>query len=238
MRRRSDGQPAAGDAARASRPDVRASSRCVAGVAFLRRLDAWSGLLVGPVRSRHRRRSSAIGRVAPAVPRTSESNLSATDEAILWQLRAPRVVLGAARRRDARARGRRLPGRLPQPARRPVPARRRRRRRPRRDARDRLRRHGRRVVRPAAARRVRSAPRSASPARTCSASSAGGGRSPAALVLAGVTVVAFLTAMQTFVQQQHSQSLQEVYSWILGRLDTRAGTTCCSSRRTSSSARP
>src|SRR5205823_1206592 len=30
----------------------------------------------------------------------------------------------------------------------------------------------------------------------------------------------FLTAMQTFVQQQHSQSLQEVYSWILGRLDT------------------
>ena len=50
--------------------------------------------------------------------------------------------------------------------------------------------------------------------------SAGGGRSPAALVLAGVTVVSFLTAIQTFVQQQHSQSLQEVYSWILGRLDT------------------
>jgi len=50
--------------------------------------------------------------------------------------------------------------------------------------------------------------------------SAGGGRSPATLVLAGVTVVAFLTAIQTFVQQQHSQSLQEVYSWILGRLDT------------------
>jgi iron complex transport system permease protein len=50
--------------------------------------------------------------------------------------------------------------------------------------------------------------------------SAGGGRSPAALVLAGVTVVAFLTAVQTFVQQQHAQSLQEVYSWILGRLDT------------------
>jgi cobalamin transport system permease protein len=50
--------------------------------------------------------------------------------------------------------------------------------------------------------------------------SAGGGRSPAALVLAGVTVVSFLTAIQTFIQQQHSQSLQEVYSWILGRLDT------------------
>jgi cobalamin transport system permease protein len=50
--------------------------------------------------------------------------------------------------------------------------------------------------------------------------SAGGGRSPAALILAGVTMVCFLTAMQTFIQQQHSQSLQEVYSWILGRLDT------------------
>jgi iron complex transport system permease protein len=51
-------------------------------------------------------------------------------------------------------------------------------------------------------------------------SSAGGGRSPAALILAGVTVASFLTAMQTFVQQQHSDSLQEVYSWILGKLDT------------------
>ncbi len=50
--------------------------------------------------------------------------------------------------------------------------------------------------------------------------SAGGGRSPAALVLAGVTVVSFLTAIQTFIQQQHTQSLQQVYSWILGRLDT------------------
>ena len=30
--------------------------------------------------------------------------------------------------------------------------------------------------------------------------------------------MSFLTAIQTFVQQQHSQSLQEVYSWILGRL--------------------
>ncbi len=50
--------------------------------------------------------------------------------------------------------------------------------------------------------------------------SAGAGRTAAALILAGVTMSAFLTAIQTFVQQQHSQSLQEVYSWILGRLDT------------------
>jgi iron complex transport system permease protein len=51
--------------------------------------------------------------------------------------------------------------------------------------------------------------------------SAGGGRGGvAALALAGVTVAAFLTAVQTFVQQQHSDTLQAVYSWILGRLDT------------------
>jgi iron complex transport system permease protein len=51
-------------------------------------------------------------------------------------------------------------------------------------------------------------------------SAGSGGHSAAALVLAGVTVVAFLTAVQTFIQQQHQQSLQEIYSWILGRLDT------------------
>jgi len=50
--------------------------------------------------------------------------------------------------------------------------------------------------------------------------SAGPGRSPAALILAGVTVAAFLTAVETFVQQQHSETLREVYSWILGRVDT------------------
>src|SRR5262249_46320356 len=49
--------------------------------------------------------------------------------------------------------------------------------------------------------------------------SAGAGRTATTLILAGVTVMSFLTAVQTFVQQQHSESLQEVYSWILGRLD-------------------
>jgi len=38
------------------------------------------------------------------------------------------------------------------------------------------------------------------------------------IVLAGVAVAALLTAIQTFVLQQHTQSLQDVYSWILGRL--------------------
>jgi iron complex transport system permease protein len=48
--------------------------------------------------------------------------------------------------------------------------------------------------------------------------SAGRGSAGATLVLAGVTVASFFTAVQTFVQQQHSDTLQEVYSWILGRL--------------------
>ena len=49
---------------------------------------------------------------------------------------------------------------------------------------------------------------------------AGTGRGPAALALAGVTVASFLTAVQTFVLQQNSDTVQAVYSWILGRLGT------------------
>jgi iron complex transport system permease protein len=48
--------------------------------------------------------------------------------------------------------------------------------------------------------------------------SAGRGSGGATLVLAGVTVASFFTAVQTYVQQQHSDTLQEVYAWILGRL--------------------
>jgi iron complex transport system permease protein len=46
--------------------------------------------------------------------------------------------------------------------------------------------------------------------------SAGGAHATGTLILAGVTVAAFLTAMQTFVQQQHTQTLRQVYSWLLG----------------------
>ncbi len=42
----------------------------------------------------------------------------------------------------------------------------------------------------------------------------------ATLVLAGVAVTSFFTAVQTFVQQQNSDSLRAVYSWILGRIGT------------------
>lgn len=47
-----------------------------------------------------------------------------------------------------------------------------------------------------------------------------GGRSPATLLLAGVAIAAFLTAIQTYLQQQHVATIREVYSWILGRLTT------------------
>jgi len=50
--------------------------------------------------------------------------------------------------------------------------------------------------------------------------SAGAARGTAAYVLAGVTVTSFFTALQTFFQQRHAETLQAVYSWILGRLDT------------------
>jgi iron complex transport system permease protein len=46
--------------------------------------------------------------------------------------------------------------------------------------------------------------------------SVGAARTSGTLILAGVTVAAFMTAAQTFVQQQHAQTLQSVYSWLLG----------------------
>jgi iron complex transport system permease protein len=46
----------------------------------------------------------------------------------------------------------------------------------------------------------------------------GGRSSGTSVVLAGVAVAAIFTAVQTFLQQQHAQDLQAVYSWILGSL--------------------
>lgn len=49
----------------------------------------------------------------------------------------------------------------------------------------------------------------------------GGGRSStASLILAGVAVASFLTALQTYVQQRNQDTIRQVYSWILGRLST------------------
>jgi iron complex transport system permease protein len=47
-----------------------------------------------------------------------------------------------------------------------------------------------------------------------------GGSGTTTLILAGVTVAAFLTAVQTYVQQQNAETVQEVYGWILGQLET------------------
>ncbi|MDX1448607.1 MAG: iron ABC transporter permease [Acidimicrobiia bacterium] len=49
---------------------------------------------------------------------------------------------------------------------------------------------------------------------------AAGGRSGPAIILAGVAVAAFLTATQTYLQQRNTDTLREVYVWILGRLST------------------
>jgi len=52
----------------------------------------------------------------------------------------------------------------------------------------------------------------------------GGGQSSTVIVLAGVAVAAFFSAAQTFVQQWFDDSLQAVYSWLLGRLSTNGWT--------------
>lgn len=48
----------------------------------------------------------------------------------------------------------------------------------------------------------------------------GGRRTGATLILSGVAVAAFFTAMQTYVQQQNADTIRQVFSWILGRLGT------------------
>jgi iron complex transport system permease protein len=46
------------------------------------------------------------------------------------------------------------------------------------------------------------------------------GRNPTTLILAGVAVASFLTAIQTYVQQRQTGSMRQIYSWLLGRLVT------------------
>ena len=47
-----------------------------------------------------------------------------------------------------------------------------------------------------------------------------GGRSAVSLILAGVAVAAFFTALQTFILQRNAETIRQVYSWILGQLAT------------------
>jgi iron complex transport system permease protein len=46
------------------------------------------------------------------------------------------------------------------------------------------------------------------------------GRSTAVLLLAGVAVASFLTAVQTYLMQRNSDNLRQVYSWLFGHLQT------------------
>jgi iron complex transport system permease protein len=50
--------------------------------------------------------------------------------------------------------------------------------------------------------------------------SAGAARTTGALVLAGVTVATFTAAVQTFVQQRHGNIIQNIQSWLLGGFST------------------
>ena len=45
-------------------------------------------------------------------------------------------------------------------------------------------------------------------------------RSTTGLILAGVAIAAFFNAIQTYIQQSQTNSIRQVYSWILGRLVT------------------
>ena len=47
-----------------------------------------------------------------------------------------------------------------------------------------------------------------------------GGRSSLTLILAGIAVASFFTALQTFLQQRNAETIRQVYAWILGRLST------------------
>jgi iron complex transport system permease protein len=47
-----------------------------------------------------------------------------------------------------------------------------------------------------------------------------GGRETATLVLAGVAMAAFLTALQTLVLQSDTDNVRAVYTWLLGRLSS------------------
>ena len=47
-----------------------------------------------------------------------------------------------------------------------------------------------------------------------------GGRSTVTLVVAGVAVTSFFTAVQTYLQQRSEIDLRSLYSWLLGRLST------------------
>jgi iron complex transport system permease protein len=200
--------------AQARRLRVRGAAAWIAGGVAFAIAALVTGAIVGPA-------SIGLGDIASSasshIPFLGvRSRLSATDAAILWQLRAPRVVLGFLVGALLSTAGAAYQGIFRNPLADPY------------------------LLGVAAGAglgatlAIAYAPRSAGGDLLPLAAFAGGGlavllayvvgrsagRGTAALVLSGVTVTAFFTAVQTFVQQQHSDTLQTVYSWILGRLDT------------------
>jgi iron complex transport system permease protein len=204
-----------GDAVRIPAP-ARALVPVALAIVFLA-ASALTGLLIGPV---HLGVGGVIDATASHIPLLHvHSPLSETDSAILWQLRAPRVVLGALVGGMLALAGAAYQGVFRNPLADPY------------------------LLGIAAGAGLGATlaiaygggfvvsynllPLAAFVGASVGVAgayllgrSAGPGRSPAALILAGVTVAAFLTAIETFVQQQNSDTLREVYSWILGRVDT------------------
>lgn len=54
--------------------------------------------------------------------------------------------------------------------------------------------------------------------RNLTGSGTAGSRSGTTLVLAGIAVVSFATAVQTFILQRNNEIVREVFQWVLGRL--------------------
>src|SRR6266508_1138367 len=123
-----------------------------------------------------------------------DSPLSTVQEAVLWQLRAPRVVLAALVGGMLAIAGSAYQGVFRNP-----------------------------LADPYLLGVAAGAGLGATMAVVCAyvlGRSAGAARTTGALVLAGVTVAAFMTALQTFVQQQRTDSLRDVYAWLLGGFST------------------
>lgn len=169
------------------------------------------GVTVGPVRIGA---GAALTELADhLLPASFDSGLSDQESAIVWQLRAPRVVLGSLVGAMLAAAGGAYQGVFRNPLADPY------------------------LLGVAAGAGLGATAALASGAGTAAlpvaafagavlavavtyyfSRAAGGRRTPTTLILAGVAVGSFLTALQTFLQQQSSDRIREVFTWILGRL--------------------
>jgi iron complex transport system permease protein len=172
------------------------------------------GVLVGPAGLTAR---GVLLELAAAVPGTgAESGLSARQQAILWQIRAPRVALGALVGAMLALAGAAYQGVFRNPLADPyllgvssgaglgatvaiVSG---------------------GSVGPVALPLAAFLGGLAGVAATYALGSSVGGGGTVVIVLAGVAVGAFANAAQTFVQQRYDDSLRSVYAWLLGRLST------------------